>query len=427
MTPEALRTLDRELTKFVEPLWDGLGRTERRRALSWYVTGLLLDGERKSVGPMAERLVEAPAEAEAMRQRLQQSVAFGSWSDDEVRGRLAGVIGEQMPQLEALVIDDTGFPKKGRHSAGVARQYSGTLGRIDNCQVAVSLHLAGEATSVCIGMRLYLPEEWTKDRARCRRAGIPDEVRFQPKWQLALGQLDDARRWKLPRRVVLADPGYGDIGEFRAELRKRELPYLLGVTGTAVVWPPEANPRVPPSPKHGRPRTRFTDAAHPPESLSALARRRGRRACRVVQWRNGSLGQQRSRFGAVRVRTAHRHGSSAAPGQEEWLLYEWPAGKEGPTKFWLSSLGAETSLKSLVRLAKMRWRVERDYQEMKEELGLDHYEGRTWIGFHHHATLCAVAHAFLALRRALFPPEENPMDAPRRPPRPSSDSAPANR
>jgi SRSO17 transposase len=407
MTPNELRELDHELTKFVEPLWDKLGRSERRSALSWYVTGLLLNGERKSIAPMAARLVDAPSDAEAMRQRLQQSVAFGAWSDDEVLGRLAGVLDKQLQQPEAFVIDDTGFPKKGRHSAGVARQYSGTLGRIDNCQVAVSLHLAKEGTSACIGMRLYLPEEWTKDRARCRRAGIPDEIKFQTKWQIALGQIDAALGWNLRRRVVLADPGYGDIGEFRDELRKREVPYLLGVTGTSVVWPPESAPRIPPSPPQGRPRTRFLDSAHPPESLAALAKRRGRRACRVVHWRNGSLGEQRSRFGAVRVRSAHRHGSSAAPGPEEWLLYEWPDDKEAPTKFWLSSLPADTPLKTLVRLAKLRWRIERDYQEMKEELGLDHYEGRTWIGFHHHATLCAVAHAFLALRRALFPPAAN--------------------
>jgi SRSO17 transposase len=427
MKPKELRALDRELTEFVDPLWDGLGRSERRRALSWYVTGLLLDGGRKSIEPIASRLVESASEVEAMRQRLQQTVAFGTWSDDEVRRRLARKVEERLPQLEAFVIDDTGFPKKGRHSVGVARQYSGTLGRVDNCQVAVSLHLAGEATSVCIGMRLYLPEEWASDRARRQRAGVPDEIEFHQKWRLALRQLDEALGWGVRKRVVLADPGYGDNGEFRTSLRNRELPYLVGVSGAHVVWPPEAHPQVPESPERGRPRTRFVDEVHPPESLATLAKRRGRRACRVVHWRNGSVGQQRSRFGAMRVRSAHDHLRSAAPGPEEWLLYEWPADEDAPTKFWLSSLPPDTPITWLVRLAKLRWRVERDYQEMKEEVGLDHYEGRTWVGFHHHATLCAVAHAFLALRRALFPPANTSMDSPRRPPRASGDPPSSNR
>ena len=242
---------------------------------------------------------------------------------------------------------------------GVAHQYSGTLGRTDNCQVAVSLHVAGEKGSGCIGMRLYLPEEWARDGKRRAAVGVPKQVEFQRKWELALTQLDEALAWGVRHHVVLADAGYGDAREFQEAVRQ-----------------------------------------HLPEE-----------DWHTVRWREGSRGQQASRFAAVRVRSAARHVHGMAPGQEEWLLVEWPRGEEAPTKYALCSLPGDTALRKLVRLWKLRWRVERDYQEMKQEVGLDHFEGRSWRGFHHHATLCAVAHAFLALRRALFPPEDDSLDA----------------
>lgn len=407
MTPEQIKRLDRELTSFVEPLFEKMGRTERRRAMSLYVTGLLLDGDRKSIEPMASRLVDDPREKEAVRQRLQQCVAFPTWKDDEVRARLARQVESRLPGVEAFVIDDTGFAKKGEHSVGVARQYSGTLGRVDNCQVAVSLHLAAEHASACIGMQLYLPEAWANDASRRKKAGVPVEVKFQTKWEIALSLIERARASGVGSRVVLADAGYGEVGPFRKGLRELELPYLVGVPSSLVVWGPDAQLEVPPRRgTSGRPTTRLRDDEHPPLSLGALATQRGRKGAKLVAWREGSRGTQRSRFGAVRVRSAHKHSSGGKPGPEEWLLYEWPAGTAAPTKFWLSSLDEKTPIRNLVKLAKLRWRVERDYQEMKQEIGLDHYEGRTWAGFHHHATLCAVAHAFLALQRALFPPEE---------------------
>jgi SRSO17 transposase len=399
MKPSELRALDQQLSRFSEKMFAGMGRQERREAMASYVTGLLLDGERKSIEPMAARLVGDATKTEAMRQRLQQCVSVSTWADDEVRRRLALEIERHLPGVEALVLDDTGFPKKGRHSVGVARQYSGTLGRTDNCQVAVSLHLAGEKGSACIGMRLYLPKVWAEDQERRASVGVPQEVEFQTKWQIALDQLDAALRWGVRQMPVLADAGYGDVTEFREALTRRGLPYLAQVAGSLKFWLPGGAP----GEEHHRP-------GDEPLSLEDIASLLGRDLYRPVGWREGSRGKQRSNFATLRVRRAHGYRHGRAPGMEEWLLCEWPDGAEAPTKFWLSTLPAATPRKELVRLAKLRWRVERDYQELKGEVGLDHFEGRTWRGFHHHATLCAVAHGFLALHRALSPPIHPSMD-----------------
>lgn len=402
--------LDRELGDYLHYFVAGLGRPERRDALRLYMTGLLLDGDRKSMLPMAGRLVDAAGEVEGMRQRLQQAVTIATWSDGEMLGRLATKLDEELPGIEAFVIDDTGFAKKGSHSVGVQRQYSGTLGRVDNCQVAVSLHLAGEQGSGMIGFDLFLPESWAGDRARRRRAGVADDVEFATKGAIALRQLDAALAAGVRRHVVLADAGYGDSGEFRDALVERKLRYVVAVNGEPVVWPPGSSPRVPRRSRGatGRPPTRYLDDRHPPIALKRLAPTL--RFARV-SWREGSKGWQSARFAAVRVRTAHRHREGTPPGDEQWLLCQDTGDTKTPYKFWLSNLPSTTTASTLVRLAKLRWRVERDYQELKGELGLDHYEGRTWRGFHHHGTLCAVAHGFLALRRALFPPEEGALDA----------------
>ncbi len=415
MNQRELKRLDRELTAYVDSMVDGMGRPERRNAMSKYITGLLLDGDRKSMEPMARRLVEGDAEVEAMRQRLQQCVTVSTWLDEEMLRRLAVKMDTEMPDLEAWTVDDTGFPKKGTKSVGVQRQYSGTLGRKDNCQIAVSLHVAGESRSACIGLRLYLPESWVSDRERCRDAGVPEGECFKTKWQISLDQVDAALRWGLRRRPVLADPAYGDVTEFRDGLVERGLEYVVGVQGSLVAWAPGTGPTPPPKTRpprqHGKTPSRWRTGKDKPASLLSLALSRGRGASRMVHWREGSRGRQESRFGSVRLRTAHEHTRGAPPGEEVWLLYEWASEEKEPTKFWLSNLPATTSLKRLVRLAKLRWRVERDYQEMKQEIGLDHFEGRGWRGFHHHGTLCAVAHGFLALRRALFPPEHHAVDA----------------
>ena len=404
MRASSLRKLDRELNAFLDTLFDGQVRPAGRRATGRYVEGLLLDGERKSIEPMAERLAEDRSQVSALRQSLRFTVAQSPWDEQAVLARLGRMLLDEVAELQAYVVDDTGFAKKGTESVGVARQYSGTLGRVDNCQVATSLHLAGEGASGCIGFRLYLPQEWAEDTEAREKVGVPDEVEFQTKWQIALDLLDAALEAGLPKLPLLADAGYGDVTDFRRGVRKRGLDYAMGIQGALVFWPPDRSPTPPrPTTGRGRPRTRWTRDELPPTAAEIARTLRYRK----VTWREGSRGPQSSRFAAVRVRCAHEHTRGRAPGEEEWLVCEWPQGEKAPTKHWLCTLPASASLKALVRLCKLRWRVERDYEDLKGELGLDHFEGRMWRGFHHHAALCAIAHAFLVLQRARFPPEPN--------------------
>lgn len=407
MRARDLRRLDDELSTFVDDLFAGIGRVDRRASLSSYVTGLLLDGERKSMEPMARRLVSRDDEVDAMRQRLQECVTTSQWSEDELFGRLARKVDAELPGVEALIVDDTGFPKKGTHSVGVERQYSGTLGRVDNCQVGVSLHLGCERGSCCIAMDIYLPLTWAENPERRRKAGVPDEVVFRTKWQIALEQVDAARRAGVRDHVVLADAGFGDVKDFREGLAERRLHYVVGIQSAVKVWAPGTDPispSEPPGKTRGRPRKNFRTGDDAPVTVMDLASTIGRAALKTLTWREGSRGPQQSRFGAVRVKTAQGHSRGKPPGDEVWLMWAWPHDEEKPSKFWLSNLPPSTSLKRLVYLAKLRWRVERDYQEMKGEVGLDHYEGRTWRGWHHHTVLVAVAHAFLTLQRVLSPP-----------------------
>lgn len=391
-----------------------------------YITGLLLDGERKSVQPMAARLAKEATEADAMRQRLQDCVSLSPWSDDELLRRLALKLDRELPGLEVFVADDTGFAKKGKYSVGVARQYSGTLGRTDNCQVAVSLHVAGARGSACIAMRLYLPEEeWALDPDRRAAVGVPKEVVFRTKWEIVLEQLDAALASGVRRHIMLADAGYGDATEFRAGIEERGLKYVVAVSGVPTIWRPGVIPSVPNASKIGRPSTRPT-AKEAPVGLSDFAREV--KTFRTVTWREGSKGRMQGRFYAARIYTAERRTKKARPVlQPIWLVVEDTGEEKRPFKFYFSNLPESTSLKRLVTLIKLRWRVERDYQELKGELGLDHFEGRTWRGFHHHATLCAVAHGFLALRRALFPPEQSEMDFARSATLSAAGSPPAHR
>jgi SRSO17 transposase len=415
MRSAELRKLDGDLTDYVDELLDGIGRVERRTSLRCYIEGLLLDGERKSAEPMARRLVKNERDVEAMRQRLLECVTHGNWSHATLFSRLAKKFDQECPGVEAFVIDDTGFPKKGVHSVGVQRQYSGTLGRVDNCQVGVSLHLAAERGSSCIDMRLYLPKEWCDDQPRRAKVGVPDDVVFKTKWAIALDQLDDAIVRGVRKHVVLADAGFGDVTEFREGLDGRGLSYVVGAASTLKVWAPGTGPIAPsdvPQKRRGRPRTKWKTGDVKPATLVELATACGERDLKTLTWREGSRGPQRSRFGAVRVKTSHGHAAGNAPGAEVWLVWSWPKETEKPEKFWFSNLPSTTSLKRLVFLAKLRWRVERDYQEMKGEVGLDHYEGRSWRGWHHHTALVAVAHAFLTLQRVLSPPIlDDEMDA----------------
>jgi SRSO17 transposase len=424
MTPRQLEKLDQALRQFLGDLIAGMGRAERRESMELYVKGLLLDGERKSMEPMALRLIDDASEVVAMRQRLQECITVSAWDESKVYERIASQLERELPGVEALVIDDTSFPKKGKSSVGVARQYSGLRGMVDNCQVAVSLHLASEAGSGCIGFRLYLPEVWAEDHERRKKARIPDDVRFATKWELALGLLERARAWKVRRHVVLADAAYGEIQAFRKGLTQLGLTYVVGVPNHIALWPPGVTFRVPVREKPGRRCTvpvPVDDTT--PLSIGALFNAQPRSAWRTVSWREGTRGRQKSRFCALRVRTAQRHSSGAHPGEEQWAIAQWPLTEDKPTRFYLSTLPATSSLRTLVRYAKLRWRVERDYQEMKGELGLDHFEGRSWRGFHHHVALCAAAHAFLTLQRTLFPPQRPTMDPLHGPPCSSTDPA----
>lgn len=407
MKQSELTKLDRALGGYVDRIVSGFGPPARERSLGNYISGLLLDGERKSVEPIAERLVCKVEEREAMRQRLQQAVVVAAWSERELFSRLTMIADGELPGVEAFVVDDTGFPKKGKYSPAVQRQYSGTLGRTDNCQVAVSVHLASESQSACVGMELFLPESWSSDRERCRKAGIPEDVIHRTKWQMAIEIIDRCLSAGARRHVVLADAGYGDAGEFRKALTERGLRYLVAVSGVQLVWPPGSQPEIPKRKASGRPKSRAQDVDHPPVAITELAKTL---PYRTVLWKEGSRGKQRGRFAAIRIRSAERRTKGQPPGEEQWLLCEWPEEEANPTKFYLSTIAVTASLKTLVRMAKMRWRVERDYQELKGEIGLDHFEGRTWRGFHHHVALAAAAHLFLSLQRALFPPEEQELD-----------------
>jgi SRSO17 transposase len=388
---------------YVDQLAGVLGHRDRHAPLRAYVTGLCLPGERKSVEPMAARV--DPRHVRQRHQSMHHFVAEAPWDEGAVlRVARQWVLDAMVThgKVAAWIVDDTSFPKKGTHSVGVARQYCGVLGKQDNCQVAVSVSVANEVVSVPVAYQLYLPESWATDRRRRRTAGVPDDVTFQPKWQIALAQIRAVQAEGVPPAPVTADAGYGDTTAFREALTAAGLPYVVGVKKETTAWPPGQAPR-PPKPWRGRGRpptlVRRT-ATHLPQSLKQLALALPPTAWRTVTWREGTRGAMRSRFARVRVRPAHRDESRTAPRAEEWLLIEWPRGVAEPTKYWLSTLPATTSVPHLVRLAKLRWRIERDYQELKDELGLDHFEGRGWRGFHHHGALCIAAYAFLAAERA---------------------------
>lgn len=393
MTEKQLSRCRQRLQAFIAEMLAPLGRSERRHWGSVYVRGLLLNGERKSVGAMAERLPDGN------EQNLQQFVSQSPWAWEPLWQRMAERVERAFPNPVAWIIDDTGFPKKGEHSVGVARQYSGTLGKTANCQVAVSLHRTDARGSSPLGFRLYLPKEWTEDPARCRAAGVPEEVAFQPHWRLALALIDQTLGWALEKPpVVLAESAYGDVTAFRDELAKRDLAYAVGISKSLAVWPEPPGGAVPEWNGQGRPTRCLRFGDKKPVSVKSLAQAHEKRF-RTVTWREGSKGKLHSRFWATRVQTAHDWNHGQAPGPEVWLLVEWPAGEPEPAKYYLCDLPKSMSLRQLVATARGRWRVEQDYQQMKEELGLDHFEGRSWTGWHHHVTLVMLAHLFLRLEQ----------------------------
>jgi SRSO17 transposase len=356
---------------------------------------------------MAARL--APENVRRTHQSLHHLVSAAPWRDEAVLESVRGQVLTAMKQsgpVAAWIVDDTGLPKKGTHSVGVARQYCGQLGKQDNCQVAVSLSVATHHVSLPVAWRLYLPESWASDRKRCKAAGVPDEITFQTKPVIALGQIREAVEQGVPTAPILADAGYGQETRFRQGITELGLSYVVGIQENTTVWRPGEIPQRKKRRKgKGRPPTRLQrDRDHQPVSVKQLALELPERAWKTVTWREGTRQTLRSRFAAVRVRPAHRDHLRTEPYPEEWLLIERPTKEQEPTKYWLSTQPAQSRLSTLVRLAHHRWIIERDYEELKQELGLGHYEGRGWRGFHHHATLCIATYGFLIIERTRFSP-----------------------
>ena len=393
---------------YVAGLASVIGHADRAGPLRDYCTGLMLPGERKSVEPMAART--APARTAAQHQSLLHFVGIASWSDEKVLAKVREMVLpaiEKDGPIEAWIIDDTSFPKQGKHSVGVHHQYCGQLGKQANCQVAVSLSIANHSASLPVAYRLYLPQDWTQDRARRKKAGVPKEIKFKTKPEIALEQIRWACEVGLPRGVALMDAAYGRDSRLRAVMTGLGVPYVVGILSDTLMWRPGTGPRRMDKPLNN------TGRRDEPDLVSAkkVALSLPKQAWRTLTWREGSAEQLSSRFARVRVRVGYNKliPETLSP---EWLLIDWPEGEAEPTKYWLATLPENVSFTRLVDLAKLRWRIERDYQELKQEVGLGHYEGRGWRGFHHHATLCIAAYGFLIAEQATIPPSRPRSTAP---------------
>lgn len=398
-----------ELDEFVGEVFASLARKDQRSKGGLYLQGLMLEGRRKSMQPMGDRLG-------IDYQQLQQFVSSSPWPVEPVRRRLARKAASLLSP-EAWVVDDTGFVKDGPASPGVARQYSGTLGKVGNVQIGVTVHAVTDAASCPLDWRLFLPESWddtcsdTNEHAdlvvaRRVKAQIPDAVRHRPKWELALEMIDELRSWGLLPPLICADAGYGEIGYFRTALTDRGIPYVVQVKSDTSMHPEAAVFEMPPYRGRGRPPVQASYRSDPIRAKSLITAL-GDDAFEQVSWRQGSRGMMTSRFTATRVRPANRNLPREPDGSlpECWLLAEWPDDADEPTDYWLSTLPAHTPIAELVRLGKIRWRIEHDYRELKHGLGLDHFEGRTWPGWHHHVTLVSAAHLFITIQRLSADPK----------------------
>jgi SRSO17 transposase len=402
IAPAELAAVRGRLEAFAAEVLESLPRSDQRARGECYLRGLMLEGRRKSVEPMAQRLGEVHYQA------LHHFVAVSPWDWRPVRRRLAERLVDALDPV-AWAVDDTGFPKDGSCSVGVQRQYSGTLGKVANCQLGVSVNAVTEQASCPLDWRLFLPESWGDPAMAERRAAcqLPEQLGHRPKWQLVLDMLDELGTWELAPPVLVADCGYGDAGEFRQGLDDREIAYVVQVKADTSAYPEQVRPERLPYQGRGQPsKPRYRQ---PRVSVKQLVLEAGQQACVDLIWRRGSKGLQRSRFLALRVRPAGvtpRRQATATTDRElpvRWLLAEWPAGAAEPVKYWLANLPDDTPIVGLVRLGKLRWRIEHDYRELKGALGLDHYEGRSFGGWHHHVTLVSVAHGFLTLERLRRP------------------------
>jgi SRSO17 transposase len=387
-------------TAYVEGLASVVGHADRSGPLRDYCTGLMLPGERKSVEPMAART--APARTAAQHQSLLHFVGVAPWSDEKVLAKVREMVLpaiEKHGPIEAWIIDDTSFPKQGTHSVGVHHQYCGQLGKQANCQVAVSLSIANHFASLPVSYRLYLPKDWAEDGGRRDKAGVPVDISFKTKPEMALEQIRWACEAGLPRGVGLMDVAYGNDSRLRTGMTALGVTYVAGVQPNTLVWPSGAGPR-----RRGKPLNNTGRRDEPDlNSAKEVALGLPKHAWRTIRWREGSADWLSSRFARVRVRVGHNRLIPELLAQE-WLLIEWPEGEAEPTKYWFSTLPADIRFRQLVDFAKLRWRIERDYQELKQEVGLGHYEGRGWRGFHHHATMCIAAYGFLISERETIPP-----------------------
>ena len=390
-----------ELNAYFDYLCEALGHADRNAGLIDYCQGLMLPIERKSVEPLAAHV--DPMHTRSKHQSLHHFVADSAWSDTAVLARVRDWV---MPTLglhtgRYWIIDDSGHPKYGKHSVGVTHQYCGNVGKTANCQVAVSLSLATMQGSVPLDYRLYLPKDWINDPARRAKAGVPEDAAFATKPQIALTQIKQAVADGVPAGVVLADAAYGDETAWRDEITTLGLPYMVGIRPATTVWANGREP-LPPKPWSGRgakPKLLRCTSGHEPASVADIAGHLPADAWQHVTWREGTNAPLSSRFACVRVRPAHRTHLSTELRPEEWLLIEWPEQAAAPDHYWFSTGPSDATISQLVFVAKMRWRIERDYQELKQEFGLSHYEGRNWRGFHHHATLCIAAYGFLTAHR----------------------------
>jgi len=391
----AVETRER-LLRFVDEVVLGLPHVRQRENAGLYVRGLIEQGGRKSLQPTLFRLEETPARYESM----QQFLADSPWDPGLVVRRCAERVAPEL-DVEAWVLDDTGFPKDGKHSPGVKRQYSGTLGKIGNCQIGVSVHAVGKHGTAPLGWALYLPEEWCSDGERRARAKIPGSVAFKTKPELGVDLVERAAGWNVPSAPVLGDQAYGDNTALRDRLHDAGREYLLSVGVATKVFAAETVFAVPErTAATGRPTSR-PRPDRDPEAISELIARLGSDQTETIAFRDGPDGRPvTSQFVFARVRAAHEwQKGTPALRREELLIAEWPADKDEPIDYWISNLPADTEPERLARLARLRWKIELDYKQLKGELGLDHYEGRSWIGWHHHTALATVAHGFLTLER----------------------------
>jgi SRSO17 transposase len=383
------------LLAFVEGVVRPLPHVRQRENALVYVRGLIEHGGRKSLQPTLFRLGESPARYES----VQQFLADSPWEPELLIRACAERVAPELGVL-AWVVDDTGIAKDGKHSPGVKRQYSGTLGKIGNCQIAVSLHAVGERGTLPLGFSLYLPQEWCVDAERRRQAKIPASVVFKTKSQLASSLVEESIAWEIPQAPLLADCAYGDDTAFRTRLQALELEYVLAVSAQISVYGPETTFAVPERNGSVGRRRSVARPDRKPESVRALAARLPRRAWKTLPCRTTAAGEDvSSRFAFVRVVATHPVRTDCLPPRWEWLIIEWPAGADSPSDYWLSNLPEAEGRERLARLARLRWTIELDYRQLKGELGLDHYEGRSYAGFHHHTALVTCAHAFLTLER----------------------------